>query len=89
VTYRRGHDRHADYGRHHRSRHVTYRSNTRCETTTVRYVEHRQPSGYWTSVYRPPVYETRYDRCGNPYRVCVREGYYERVWVSTGHHRRY
>ncbi|MFN3168622.1 MAG: hypothetical protein ACE37H_16305 [Phycisphaeraceae bacterium] len=84
VTYRRGHDRHADYGRHYETRRVTYRSSSRCDTTPVRYVEVRPPSGYWTSVYRPPVYETRYDRCGNPYRVCVREGYYERVWVSTG-----
>lgn len=78
VTYRQSSHRHHT-SRHH-SRHQTH---SRCETRTVQYVEYQPPTGYWTSVYRPPVYETRYDRCGNPYRVCIREGYYERVWVST------
>ena len=43
---------------------------------------HSQPSGHWSRCYRPPVYETRYYSCGTPYRVCVRAGYYENVWVS-------
>lgn len=86
VTYR-SHDRHVDYGRHHNSRTYTRHSSTYCDTTPVRHVEYRQPSGYWTSVYRAPVYETRYDRHGCSYRVCVRDGYYERVWVSTSDRR--
>ena len=65
------------------SRHDDRYRGSSCNTTTVRYVEVQQPSGYWSSVYRPAVYETRYDHCGRPYRVCVADGYYERVWVST------
>lgn len=57
---------------------------TTCSTPVIVY--NPPPSGYWTRVYHSPVYETRYDSCGRPYRVCVREGYYERVWVS---HSRY
>lgn len=56
----------------------------RCNTRVVRHVSTPcQASGYWKRVYRQPVYEWRYDYCGRPYRVCVRAGYYERVWVST------
>ncbi len=73
---------HVTYSRTYHSERV-YTAPVRYETQTVRYVETR-PSGYWSQVYHPPVYETRYDRCGYPIRVCVREGYYERVWVSTG-----
>ena len=40
-------------------------------------------SGYYKSVWRPPVYQTHYDDCGRPVRVCVRRGYYDRVWVSA------
>jgi|GEM_PF-1764409 len=63
---------------HHRS---TYHNSY--PSRTVVYTSSRS-NGYWTRVYRPPVYETRYRPCGTPYRVCVRAGYYERVWVSTG-----
>lgn len=88
-------------GRHYDRGHATYRSSrhydrghsrsynrsySRCDTPVVHHVQH-QPSGYWSRVYRPPVYETRYRSCGTPYRVCIRAGYYERVWVTTGHHR--
>lgn len=62
----------------------TYRSSSSCNQTVV---YHNPQSGYWKQVYHAPVYETRYDSCGRPYRVCVRASYYERVWVSTG--RRY
>lgn len=61
-----------------------YRSERSCRETVV---YHHPQSGYWKQVYHSPVYETRYDSCGRPYRVCVQAGYYERVWVSTG--RRY
>lgn len=40
-------------------------------------------SGYYKSVYRAPVYRTHYDECGRAIRVCVRRGYYERVWVAA------
>lgn len=40
--------------------------------------------GYWNRVYIQPVYATRYYACGTPYRVCIRAGYWKRVWVSTG-----
>lgn len=61
--------------------------NTSCSKTVVYHTPQHipQPSGYWKRVYHSPVYETRYASCGTPYRVCVRAGYYERVWVSTGH----
>ena len=62
----------------------TYRSSSSCSKTVV---YHHPQSGYWKRVYHRPVYETRYDSCGRPYRVCVRAGYYERVWVSTSHRR--
>ncbi|MFK7960623.1 MAG: hypothetical protein AB8G96_08850 [Phycisphaerales bacterium] len=29
------------------------------------------------------VYRTRYDACGTPYRVCVREGYWKRVHIPA------
>ena len=37
--------------------------------------------GYTREEYVPPVYETRTDRCGNCYRVLVREGYVRRIEV--------
>lgn len=76
----------------HRSSHdyhrPRYRSSSCSSSGTVVYhtPQHNpQPSGYWKRVYHSPVYETRYASCGTPYRVCIRAGYYERVWVSTGH----
>ena len=64
-----------------------YRSSSSCSNTVVYHTPQYTPppSGYWKRVYHSPVYETRYDSCGRPYRVSVRAGYYERVWVSTGH----
>lgn len=86
VSVSVGSGRHYDRGYsrrvYHNERSYHYRSN-RCDTQVVRYVETR-PSGYWTQVYHPPVYETRYRSCGTPYRVCISAGYYEQVWVSTG-----
>jgi hypothetical protein len=67
------------YGHHQ----PTYRSGSSCATTVV--YQAPQPSGYWKRVYHGPVYETRYHACGTPYRVCVRAGYYERVWVSSSY----
>jgi len=78
-----GYDRYGSSGRS-----IEYRSsghgyaNSSHYTTTTTY--HSAPSGYWGSVYCPPVYETRYNHCGTPYRVCVSPGHYDRVWVSTG-----
>jgi len=37
--------------------------------------------GRYDSRWVPPVYCTRYDPCGRAYRVIVRSGYYDRVWV--------
>ena len=37
--------------------------------------------GHYQSVWRPAVYQTRYDSCGRAYQVCVRAGYYEQVYV--------
>ena len=39
--------------------------------------------GYYQSVWRPAVYATRYDGWGRAYRVCIRAGYYDKVWVAT------
>lgn len=70
-------------GRHHDYHQPRYRSS--CSKTVVYHSPQPKPCGYWKRVYHSPVYETRYDDCGRPYRVCVRAGYYERVWVTTGH----
>ncbi|MEM7625162.1 MAG: hypothetical protein AAF333_05990 [Planctomycetota bacterium] len=48
---------------------------------------YRGGGGYYKSVWHPPVYKTRYDDCGRAIRVCVRRGYYDRVWVSAPRHR--
>jgi len=58
-----------------------YRNPTQGDCRTV---YHDIRSGYWQRAYVPPVYDYRYDSCGRLVRVCVREGYYDRVWVSTG-----
>lgn len=88
-----GSGRHYDYHRpsYHKgsscSKTVVYHQpryrSTSCSKTVV--VHNPPPSGYWKRVYHSPVYETRYASCGTPYRVCVREGYYERVWVSNSY----
>lgn len=49
----------------------------RCEPRPV-YV---QPSGYWRSVYVPPVVQYQYHR-GHYHQVVIRQGYYTREWVS-------
>ena len=33
-------------------------------------------------MWHPPVYHTRYDYCGRPYKVLVKKGYNEKVWVA-------
>ena len=82
------------YGRHgytyrsSRHDHHPRRSHHRDRVTVRRHEGHRQadacvePAGYYRRVYQPPVYRTYYDACGYPYRVKVRAGYYERVWVE-------
>lgn len=44
--------------------------------------------GYTKQVYHPPVYRTRYDDCGRAFRVCIRAGYYEQVYVSASYQTR-
>ncbi|MAE62974.1 MAG: hypothetical protein CMJ18_01775 [Phycisphaeraceae bacterium] len=44
--------------------------------------------GHYRKTWVAPVYETRYDECGEPYRYEVRAGYYEKVWVPARHERR-
>jgi hypothetical protein len=39
--------------------------------------------GYYKSVWRPPTYQTRYTSCGRSYQVCIKAGYYDRVWVAA------
>ena len=73
--------------RHHDYHQPRYHSGSSCSKTVVYHTPQYTPppSGYWKRVYHSPVYETRYSSCGTPYRVCVRAGYYERVWVSTSY----
>lgn len=81
----RGYRGHGTYGHSNRGYHYDRRSYHRQPVVVhkeVHHVQHR-PSGYWKRVYHPPVYETRYYPCGTSYRVCVRAGYYDKVWVST------
>lgn len=74
-------------GGHYDYHQPRYRSSSSCSKTVVYHTPQYTPppSGYWKRVYHSPVYETRYDSCGTPYRVCVQAGYYERVWVSTSY----
>lgn len=44
------------------------------------------PTGYWRTVYHPPVYRTVYDRCGYARRILVQRGHYDRVWVAYDRH---
>ena len=76
-------DYHRNRGHSHQSSGRTFEYQ-RNSYNTRSYRQHHSrghSGGYWTRVYRPPVYATRYNRCGQPYRVLVRCGYYERVWV--------
>lgn len=70
-------------GRSHGHHRPSYRSGSSYGKSVVYHAP--KPSGYWKRVYHGPVYETRYRSCGTPYRVCVRAGYYERVWVSSSY----
>jgi len=76
-------DRYHSTPRYHSSSdsRVYHTPTTRHHTHTSRTV-YVNSSGYWSQVYVQPVYETRYDHCGNPYRTCVRAGYWKRVWVD-------
>lgn len=89
VTYRNDNVRlSVGFGSNRSHRSSNYRQSTHRSHSRNAKVVYQQPqSGYWTRVYHSPVYETRYDSYGRSYRVCVRAGYYERVWVSTS--RRY
>jgi len=44
------------------------------------------PSGYWKTVYHPPVYRTVYDCFGRPRCELVQAGHYDRVWVAYNNH---
>lgn len=48
--------------------------------------------GHYETRWVPPLYETRYDRCGRRHEVLIRDGYWEQVWVphrcSAGCHDR-
>ena len=89
VTYRNDNVRvSVGFGSDRSHRSNDYRRSTHGSHSRNAKVVYQQPqSGYWKRVYRSPVYQTRYDAYGRSYRVCVRAGYYERVWVSTS--RRY
>jgi len=80
YTYRTRDVRTSRRSTHHD--HVTVRQHGNHQHVEERVTRHVEPAGYWRRVYRAPVYRTYYDDCGYPYRVCVRAGYYERVWVA-------
>lgn len=87
TSRRSTHHDHVTVRRHGDHNHVTtvhhdvrrHRGHTHVRE---RVTHHTEPAGYWRRVYHPPVYRTYYDGCGYPYRVCVRAGYYTRVWVN-------
>ncbi len=56
----------------------------RYETVTVRVLVPARHETIW----EPDVYETRYDHCGRPYRVCVRKGYYRTVCTPAHYENR-
>lgn len=49
-------------------------------------------TGHYDYVWVAPVYEYRRDHCGNLVKICVREGFYKKVWIpattscETGYH---
>ncbi|XAM00833.1 hypothetical protein OT109_05485 [Phycisphaeraceae bacterium D3-23] len=73
--------RHGDHN-HVTTVHHDVRQHGNHQHVEERVTHHTEPAGYYRRVYRAPVYRTYYDDCGYPYRVQVRAGYYERVWVS-------
>lgn len=87
--HRRGHDAigrdhhrgHRDWGRGRHGGHHTRESGHH-----RRHIDHSRCGGYYKIVRTPPVYHTRYDACGRPYRVLVRRGGVKRFWVAQCSH---
>ena len=82
----RGHDDRQQYGRRDRRQPTRYVNRDSHAGHNHAPVCPPQPTGYWRTVYHPPVYRTVYDRCGYPRRVLVQRGHYDRVWVAYGRH---
>ncbi len=84
---------HIDFGRRHVSHHRGHagyhqtHARVHYHTTPGRYETYRErvcvSHGHYTTRYIPPVYCTRYDRCGRPYRVMTKPGCYQKVWVPA------
>lgn len=62
--------------------HHNHRKYVRAHWETYR-VRYCVKETYYTVVTYPAVHEVRYDNCGKPYRVCVREEYRRRVLVPA------
>ncbi len=84
-SHRSSHTYHHDHSHHDRSRFgISFRIGSRYPTHSRVYGHHRSSccsGGYWTWKWVKPLVVTRYDRCGYPYTVVIRAGYYKRVWV--------
>ncbi len=57
------------------------RGHRHAESGHHRGIDHAR-CGYYKQVWSPPRYAYRYDACGRRYRVLVKRGCYERVWVA-------
>jgi hypothetical protein len=83
-------NRDRNYGRGHRRSHGRDRSRSRSHSPAY-LVTRCCSGGYYTTRWVIPVYDTRYDGCGNSFRILIRVGGYQRQFVparcSTGRHR--
>ena len=87
----RGRGRHRVERRRHRDRDRHYRDRDRNDsrwsigfslgTGHGRTARHVRTGGYIERRWVAPVYKTRWDGCGRKYRVVIREGYWEKIWV--------
>ena len=90
TSRRSTHHDHVTVRRHGDHNHVTtvhhdVRQHGNHQHVRERVTHHTEPVYRYQRVYRAPVYRTYYDDCGYPYRVCVRNGYYENVRVRCGY----
>ena len=72
-----------DLGGRRDVRHGRHRPRVVHRRTVV--TRHERTGGHYESRWVPAVTEMRYDRCGRPYTVVIRAGYYERVWAPDRH----
>ena len=88
-------DRHHRSGRHERHESRAHRSKGHVDINIGYRQRHRVARrilvspGHFEKRWIPAVTETRYDDCGRPFTVVIREACYEKVWVAPRYVTRY